>query len=173
LPSVSGTVQVGKTLTANRWTWAPTPTTVKYQWRLDGNAVSGATSKTWTVPASAKGKRVTVAITGSKVGYATKTLVSPATGAVLAGVFVAPRPTITGTASVGSTLSVVRGTWSPQPTTVRYQWKVGGVAVTGATNYLFRVPASARGKRIVVTVTGLRAGYTTRTVTAEPTSVIR
>ncbi|GHH69337.1 hypothetical protein GCM10017772_14140 [Promicromonospora soli] len=172
-PSISGTVQVGKTLTANRWTWAPTPTTVKYQWRLDGNAVSGATSKTWTVPASARGKRVTVAITGSKVGYATKTLVSPATEAVRAGVFVAPRPTITGTASVGSTLRVVRGTWSPQPTTVRYQWKVGGVAVRGATDYLFRVPASARGKRIVVTVTGLRAGYTTKTVTAEPTSVIR
>jgi hypothetical protein len=172
-PSISGTAQVGKPLTAMRGPWTPSPTTTRYQWRLDGRAVSGATSRTWNVPASARGKRVTVAVTGSKVGYATKTLVSPATEAVRAGVFVAPRPTITGTASVGSTLRVVRGTWSPQPTTVRCQWKVGGVAVRGATDYLFRVPASARGKRIVVTVTGLRAGYTTKTVTAEPTSVIR
>lgn len=172
-PSVSGTAQVGKTLTAMRGPWTPSPTTTRYQWRLDGRSVSGATSRTWKVPASAKGKRVTVAITGSKTGYATKTLVSPATAAVRAGVFVAPRPGITGTARVGSTLKVVRGTWSPQPTTVRYQWKVGGVALRGATNYLFRVPASARGKRIVVTVTGLRAGYTTRTVASSPTSVIR
>lgn len=173
LPSISGTAQVGQTLTANRWTWTPTPTTVKYQWRLDGQAVSGATSRTWTVPASAKGKRVTVAITGSKTGYTTKTAVSPSTTTVKAGAFVAPRPTITGTAKVGSTLKAVRGTWTPQPSTVKYQWKVGGVAVTGATDYWFKVPASAKGKRIAVVVTGSKPGYVTKTVTSPLTSVIR
>lgn len=172
-PSISGTVQVGKTLTANRWTWTPTPTTVKYQWRLDGKAVSGATSKTWTVPASAKGKKVSVAITGSKTGYTTKTLASPATAAVKAGVFVAPATTITGTVKVGSTLKAVRGTWTPQPSTVKYQWKVGGVAVKGATNYYFKVPASAKGKRVAVVVTGSRTGYTTKTVTSALTSAVR
>ncbi|WP_454850947.1 hypothetical protein [Promicromonospora soli] len=173
LPSISGTVQVGKTLTANRWTWTPSPTTVKYQWRLDGRAVSGATSRTWKVPASAKGKRVTVAITGSRTGYTTKTAVSPSTTTVKAGVFVAPKPTITGTTKVGSTLKAVRGTWSPQPSTVKYQWKVGGVAVKGATNYWFKLPSSAKGKRVVVTVTGSRAGYVTKTVTSAATSLIR
>ncbi|PUB24016.1 hypothetical protein C8K30_110160 [Promicromonospora sp. AC04] len=173
LPSISGTAQVGQTLTAMRWTWTPTPTTVKYQWRLDGQAVSGATSRTWTVPASAKGKRVTVAITGSKTGYTTKTAVSPSTTTVKAGAFVAPRPTITGTAKVGSTLKAVRGTWTPQPSTVKYQWKVGGVAVTGATDYWFKVPASAKGKRIAVVVTGSKPGYVTKTVTSPLTSVIR
>ncbi|GHH69341.1 hypothetical protein GCM10017772_14150 [Promicromonospora soli] len=173
LPSVSGTVQVGKTLTANRWTWAPTPTTVKYQWRLDGNAVSGATSKTWTVPASAKGKKVSVAITGARTGYTTKTLVSPTTAAVKAGAFVAPKPTVTGTVKVGSTLKAVRGTWTPQPSTVKYQWKVGGVAVKGATNYWFKVPTSAKGKRVAVVVTGSRTGYVTKTVTSALTSMVR
>ncbi len=173
LPSVSGTVQVGKTLTANRWTWTPTPTTVKYQWRLDGAAVSGATSRTWTVPASAKGKKISVAITGSTTGYAAKTVVSPSTTTVKAGAFTAPRPTITGTAKVGSTLKAVRGTWSPQPSTVRYQWKVGGVVVRGADDYWFKVPASAKGKRIAVTVTGSRTGYVTKTVISALTSVIR
>ncbi len=172
-PSVSGTARVGKTLTANRWTWTPTPTTVKYQWRLDGKAVSGATSRTWTVSASAKGKRVTVAITGSKTGYTTKTAVSPATTTVKAGAFVAPRPTITGTAKVGSTLKAVRGTWTPQPSTVKYQWKVGGVVVRGETDYWFKVPASAKGKRIAVVVTGSKTGYVTKTVTSALTSVVR
>ncbi|MFD7308297.1 hypothetical protein [Promicromonospora sp. NPDC059942] len=173
LPSVAGTVQVGKTLTANRWTWSPTPTAVTYQWRLDGKAVSGATSKTWTVPASAKGKKVSVAITGSKTGYTSKTLVSPATAAVKAGAFVAPATKITGTTKVGSTLKAVRGTWTPQPSTVKYQWKVGGVVVKGATNYFFKVPASAKGKRVAVVVTGSRTGYVTKTVTSALTSAIR
>lgn len=172
-PSISGTVQVGQTLTANRWTWTPTPTTVRYQWRADGRAVSGATSRTWKVPASARGKRITVAITGSKTGYTTRTAVSPATTTVKAGVFVAPALTITGTTRVGSTLKAVRGTWTPQPTTVKYQWKVGGVAVTGATNYWFKIPASAKGKRVVVTVKGTRAGYLSKVVTSAPTSLIR
>jgi hypothetical protein len=172
-PAVSGTAQVGKTLTALRGPWTPAPTTNKYQWRLDGRSVSGATRQTWKVPASAKGKRVSVAITGSKIGYATKTLVSPSTVAVKAGVFVAPAPTVTGSARVGATLQVVRGTWTPQPSTVKYQWKVAGRSVEGATRSTFRVPSSARGKRVAVVVTGSLAGYTTKSVSRSMTSVIR
>ncbi|WP_423462581.1 hypothetical protein ACO229_20145 [Promicromonospora sp. MS192] len=171
-PSISGTVQVGRILTANRKTWTPAPTTVRYQWRVNGAAVAGATSATWKVPASAKGKKVTVAVTGSRFGYATRTAVSPATAAVKAGTFVVPALKITGTAKVGYTLKAVRGTWTPQPSVVRYQWKVGGVVVRGATGSSFKVPASARGKRVAVVVTGSRTGYTTRTVSAL-TGVVR
>jgi hypothetical protein len=172
-PSISGTAQVGKILTANRWIWTPTPTTVRYQWRADGRPVSGATSPTWKIPASAQGKPISVAVTGSRNGYTTKTVVSPATTAVRAGVFVAPQPTIAGTQRVGYTLKAVRGTWTPQPSAVKYQWKVGGVAVRGATGSAFTLPASARGKRVTVVITGSRLGYTTKTVTAAPTGVIR
>jgi hypothetical protein len=172
-PSVSGTPQVGKTLTALRGPWTPSPTANKYQWRLDGRSVSGATGQTWKVPAAAMGKTVSVAITGSKTGYATKTLVSPATAAVKAGVFVAPAPTITGSARVGATLQVIRGVWTPQPSTVKYQWKVAGRPVAGATRSTFTVPSSARGKRVAVVVTGSLAGYTTKSVSRSMTSVIR
>jgi hypothetical protein len=172
-PTVRGTAQVGKTLTALRGPWTPSPTTNKYQWRLDGRSVSGATSQTWKVPASAKGKKVSVAITGSKTGYATKTLVSPATVAVKAGVFVAPTPRITGTPRVGATLQVLRGVWTPQPSTVKYQWKVAGRPVAGATRSTFTVPSSARGKRVAVVVTGSLAGYTTKSVSQSMTSLIR
>jgi hypothetical protein len=74
---------------------------------------------------------------------------------------------------VGYTLKAVRGTWTPQPSAVKYQWKVGGVAVRGATGSAFTLPASARGKRVTVVITGSRLGYTTKTVTAAPTGVIR
>ncbi|MFD6141589.1 hypothetical protein [Promicromonospora sp. NPDC060271] len=171
-PSVSGTPRVGRTLTATRGPWTPEPTTVKYQWRLDGRAVSGATAYNWKLPASAKGKAVSVAITGSKTGYETKTVVSPATAAVMAGVFVAPTPTIAGSATVGSTLQVYRGTWTPLPSTVTHQWKIDGRSVEGATRSTFRVPTSARGKRVSVVVTGSLAGYTTKSV-SQSTGLIR
>jgi hypothetical protein len=171
-PSVSGTPRVGRTLTATRGPWTPEPTTVKYQWRLDGRSVSGATQYNWKLPASAKGKTVSVAITGSRTGYTTKTLVSAATTTVKAGVFVAPTPTISGSATVGSTLQVYRGTWTPLPSTVTHQWKIDGRSVEGATRSTFRVPTSARGKRVSVVVTGSLAGYTTKSV-SRSTGLIR
>lgn len=170
--ALSGAAQVGRTLTAVRGTWTPSPTKTTYQWRVDGKAISGATGSTWKLPASAKGKTVSVAITGSKTGYTTKTLLSPATAAVKAGVFVAPTPTIAGSAAVGSTLQVYRGTWTPLPSTVTHQWKIDGRAVAGATRSTFRVPTSARGKRVSVVVTGSLAGYTTKSV-SQSTGVIR
>jgi hypothetical protein len=172
-PSVSGTTRVGSTLTAVHGTWAPVPEAVRYQWRLDGRAVLGATSRTWKLPPSARSKPVTVAVTGVKTQYLAKTVTSAATATIKPGAFAAPKPTITGTTKVGSTLKAVRGTWTPQPSTVKYQWKVGGVAVRGATDYWFKVPASAKGKRVVVTVTGSRTGYVARTVTSAATSTIR
>lgn len=171
LPSISGTPQVGMTLRAHRGTWVPEPD-LDYQWRVDGQAVAGATRSTWKIPASAKGKRISVAATGSETGYETKTVVSLATAAVKAGVFVAPTPTISGTARVGSTLQVYRGTWTPQPSTVTHQWKIDGRSVAGATRSTFRVPTSARGKRVSVVVTGSLAGYTTKSV-SKSTGLIR
>ena len=58
-PTISGTASFGKTLTAAPGTWKPAPT-VAYRWHLDGVPVSGAGKKTWTLPASAVGKKVTV-----------------------------------------------------------------------------------------------------------------
>ena len=40
-------------------------TGVKYQWYLDGKAVTGATKSTYRVPQSAEGKTLSVAVTGS------------------------------------------------------------------------------------------------------------
>jgi hypothetical protein len=95
------------------------------------------------------------------------------TVAVKAGAFVAPKPAITGTTRVGYTLKAVRGTWTPQPSTVKYQWKVDGAAVRGATDSTFKVPASAKGKRVAVVITGSRTGYVTKTVTSPSTSTVR
>jgi hypothetical protein len=45
----------GLVLTCDPGDWANTPTSITYRWLLNGTAVPGATSQTWTPPASAWG----------------------------------------------------------------------------------------------------------------------
>ncbi|MFJ3402784.1 hypothetical protein [Promicromonospora sp. NPDC090134] len=172
-PTIKGTAKVGATLTATRGTWSPAPSSVKYVWKANGTTISTRTSSTFVVPASAKGKRLTVTVIGSRTGYTTRTVASAATSTVAAGTFTAPRPTITGTKRVGSTLTVSRGTWSPAPSSVKYVWKADGVTISTRTSNRFVIPARARGKHLTVTVTGSRAGYTAKSVTSVRTVTIR
>ena len=68
-----------------------------------------------------------------------------------------PRPTITGTASVGSTLTAKVGAWTPSGATFAYGWSIDGEQVGTSPTYTV-VPADA-GKRIVVEVEGSLEGY--------------
>jgi hypothetical protein len=172
-PTVTGTAKVGKTLTVSRGTWSPAPSSVTYVWKADGVTISTRTTNTFVVPASAKGKRLTVTVTGSRTGYTSKSVTSWQTTTVAPGTFTAPRPTITGTKQVGSTLTVSRGTWSPQPTSVTYVWKADGVKIATRTSNRFVIPSQARGKHLTVTVIGSRTGYTTKSVTSYRTVTIR
>jgi hypothetical protein len=172
-PKIKGTAKVGRRLIAYRGTWSPSPSSVKYVWKANGTTISTRTSSTFVVPASARGKKLTVTVVGSRTGYTTKSVTSARTATVAAGTFDAPRPAIKGTKRVGSTLTVVRGTWSPAPSSVKYVWKANGVTISTRTSSKFVVPAKARGKQLTVTVTGTKAGYTTKSVTSYRTTTIR
>ncbi|GAA1810921.1 hypothetical protein GCM10009771_11120 [Nesterenkonia flava] len=80
-PSISGTVQVGKTLTAKPGTWT-SKTSFTYQWYSGGKRIKGATKRTYKVGAAQQGKKITVKVTGKKSGHTTVTKSSKATGAV-------------------------------------------------------------------------------------------
>ncbi|MEV0950228.1 hypothetical protein [Promicromonospora sp. NPDC050249] len=172
-PTIGGVRQVGKTLTVNRGTWAPTPSSVTYVWKANGATISTRTTSTFVVPASALGKRLTVTVTGSRAGYTTKSVASGQTAAIAPGTFTAPRPTISGTTRVGSTLTVTRGTWSPAPSSVNYVWKADGAYLETRRDNRFVIPSRARGKHLTVTVVGSRAGYTTKSVASYRTAAIR
>lgn len=67
-------------------------------------------------------------------------------------------PSVTGTPSVGATLTADPGTWEPGGATYAYQWQVNGVDVAGATGRTF-VPTSAHDGRLLgVRVTATRPG---------------
>ncbi len=75
-PTITGTPKVGKTLTANPGSWAPTPDALTYQWVRGGTNIPGATSKTYTPVAADVGQQISVKVTATKSGYQTTTRTS-------------------------------------------------------------------------------------------------
>ncbi|MFN3865988.1 MAG: leucine-rich repeat domain-containing protein [Demequina sp.] len=163
-PTVTGTPTVGQTLTAGVGTWSPTPGTLTYRWYRDGTAISSATKKTYVATSSDAGRKITVKVTATRSGYTTATKTSSAV--TVARKLTAATPTITGTAKVGNTLTVKRGTWGPGTVSTKVQWYVAGKAVSGATGSTYKVRPTDAYKNVTVKVTGSRSGYTTASRTS-------
>jgi hypothetical protein len=68
-------------------------------------------------------------------------------------------PMISGSPSVGSTLSTTDGTWTGTPTpTFTYQWKRGGTNISGATANSYLLVSGDSGTMITATVTATNPG---------------
>ncbi|GAA3336889.1 hypothetical protein GCM10020358_11170 [Amorphoplanes nipponensis] len=174
-PAISGTVAVGSTVKVSAGSWTPAATSYAYQWRADGAAIRGAGGASLLIPAAVLGKRLTVTVTASRSGYPPGTATSPATAAVAKGRAPAAtkQPAITGTAKVGRTVKVSAGTWSPRADSYRYEWRLNGKVVKGATAASLKLTSSMRNKKLTVTVTARRAGHADGRATAKAVTVRR
>ncbi len=85
-PRVTGTPRVGARLTAAPGTWGPGSVSLRYQWRRNGVAVTGATASTYVVATRDWNAAMSVAVTGVKSGYTTLTRASAGTARVTAPV---------------------------------------------------------------------------------------
>lgn len=65
LPAISGTAQVGQTLTAYPGVWANEPTAFTYQWKNEGVAINGETAATYVPVVGDVGDNITVTVTGT------------------------------------------------------------------------------------------------------------
>ncbi|WP_284292226.1 family 78 glycoside hydrolase catalytic domain [Luteimicrobium album] len=81
-PQVSGTAKVGARLTASTGTWNTKGVATKIQWLRDGTPITGATGTTHVLAAADLGKRLSVAVTGSKSGFDTVTVTSASTSKI-------------------------------------------------------------------------------------------
>lgn len=170
-PTITGSLVVGKTLTAKAGTWSPAPTGLTYQWFRSGTAITGATGATYRLVAADRARTITVRVTGTRAGYDTASRTSAATAAVK-GVLTSVQPTVAGTARVGSTLTAKVGTWKPSGVTFTYRWYRNGVAVSGATAKTYVLKAADRGRTLHVKVTGTRSGYVTASRTSATTATV-
>jgi hypothetical protein len=157
LPGISGTVSVGKQLTATPGTWTGTPApTFTYQWQKCSQsgpcqAISGATSRTYTPPRSNTGSRLDVLVTGTN-SVGSNSVSAPETAPVTGAPLTTISPLITGTTVVGKTLTGKPPPWGGYPVpTLTDHWsrcnKSGGscIAIAGATRTKYKVPSSALG----------------------------
>jgi alpha-tubulin suppressor-like RCC1 family protein len=130
VPSISGSVKDGVTLSANVGSWSgSTPLTYTYQWQsctLGGGecqSIEGATSSNYALSTSDLGTTLRVVVTASSVaGSAVAT--SAATTEVEPG---APSeleaPSIAGSPYVGQSLYASAGAWGGTETETSYQWE--------------------------------------------------
>jgi len=138
--------------------------TLTYQWKKNGVAISGATSASYTTPAevvSDNGAAFTVTVTGAG-GSATS---NAATLTVSGPPSIAAQPANRSVTAGQTATFTVTATGSG---TLTYQWKKGGVAVSGATSSSYTTPATTTadsGSQFTVTVTNSVGSVTSNAAT--------
>jgi hypothetical protein len=167
--SISGTAEVGQTLTAVTSALGGSGT-ISFQWKRNpatGAAINVGTGGTYIVVSADVGATITVTVTragysGSKTGGPTATVALPAlTGTV----------TISGTAELGETLTAVTTSLGGSGD-ISYQWKRNpaiGSAVNIGTDSTYEVQEADIGFTITVSVT--RDGNS-GSKTSDPTATV-
>jgi hypothetical protein len=178
-PTITGTANVGRTLTAVHGD--PGESTVGYQWQrigADGIAtdIPGATAATYAVGVDDAEALLRVVVTYTADGYEPATA-SATSDRVVPGALALLSPRIAGTARVGKRLTaqiVVSGA-IPGPVAglvLRYRWTADG-RVLAATGKTLRVPHSALGKRIRVRITATAPGHTASSIRVVAARLVR
>ncbi|HEY2310152.1 MAG TPA: hypothetical protein VGH46_03435 [Gaiellaceae bacterium] len=175
LPIVSGAAVENQTLSAAQGSWTQVPTGYAYQWLLCGangtgcQAVSGATSATYTTVAASDGHTLEIRISATN-SSGTTTAVSRPTSIVVGMPAIAKAPHITGRARVGRQLVAGHGSWRGSPQTFQFQWlrcnASGGscVHISRATHPKYRVTKRDARHRLRVVITAANvAGSETAT----------
>ena len=183
-PTISGTVQVGETLTADTSGIEDADgldnAAFTYQWLADDADIAGATGSTYTLVEADEGKAIKVQVSFTDDGGNDETLTSAATDAVTA----APTPntpatgapTISGTAQVGETLTAdtsgISDTDGLTTATLSYQWLADAAEIAGATGSAYTLVEADEGKTVKVRVSFTDDGGNGETLTSAATDTV-
>lgn len=160
-PSISGTPQSGKTLTAIPGTWLPSGVALSYQW-LRGATPVGGNSPLYRLTSTDIGLSLTVRVTGSRAGSTPVTVTSAPTAKVALAQFTnTERPKISGSAKYGRKLNASSGRWSAKAGRYEYRWLRDGKPIRGATSRSYRVDVADVGAKLRFRVTVRRTGFAT------------
>lgn len=169
-PTISGTAAVGTTLTGSNGTWS-SGLTYATQWYRNGSPV-GDTDSSYTISGSDLGQTIFFRVVASRTGYTSATRDSLGVTVVEGTIAPTTTPTITGTATVKKTLTARTTGWMSS-VTFSYQWLRNGAPIPAATRSTYKLAKADGKKRISVSVTATRLGYTDVTLTSAPTRAVK
>ena len=185
-PTISGTAQIGSTLTADTSGIADadgmTGATFTYQWVAnDGTAdsdIASATGSTYTLAAANEGKTIKVRVSFTDDAGNEEELTSAATDTVEArpNSPATGLPTISGTARVGETLTAdtsgIADADGLTNATFTYQWLADDSDISGATNATYTLTDSEESKAITVQVSFTDDADNEETLTSAATDAV-
>jgi hypothetical protein len=196
-PTISGTLQVGQTLTEGAASWTNSPTSTAIQWRrCDSNSANcqnivGATAKTYALTIDDVGGMMQVAESATNAG-GTTTAYSGFSGPVNEGGFIPPpsldsgsAPSVSGSPQFGDTLTASGAQFSGNPGSFSYQWlrcnALGCSPIAGATGATYTPTSADVGDSIAFAETASNGGGTsvpvqsahTGTITAPSTTTVQ
>ena len=183
-PTISGTAQVGETLTANTSGVADgdglSNVQYEYQWLADDADISGATNATYTLVAADEGKAVKVQVSFTDDEGNDETLTTAATDAVAAASTpnspATGAPTISGTIQVGETLTAdtsgIADADGLSNVQYEYQWLADDTDIAGATNATYTLVVDDEGKAVTVQVSFTDDADNEETLTSAATAAV-
>lgn len=185
VPTITGTPQQGKTLTASNGTWSNSPNSFSYRWQrcaADGTGcgnIDNAVSKTYLLKEADVDRTIRVVVTASNSDGQTSAN-SKTTDIISATT--APKntalPKVAGTPQPGEELTADPGTWTGGASSYAFQWQrcntTGGacVDVTGATGRSYGVRAVDIGSTLRISVTAKNLAGST-TANSDATAIVR
>ena len=182
VPTITGVVQVGETLTAETTGIADADgldnAVFSYQWLADDADISGATGKTYALTEADEGKTVKVQVSFTDDAGNEETLTSAATDAVASlpnnpatGV-----PTITGVVQVGETLTAettgIADADGLDNAVFSYQWLADDADISGATGKTYALTEADEGKTVKVQVSFTDDAGNEETLTSAATDAV-
>lgn len=172
-PTIAGDPVVGTRLEAVPGAWSPSPASFVYQWQRDGVDIQLQTAQFYTLTNADAGAVITVRLSGVTDGFELDFAVSDATAAVTGGTQTPGAASITGAATVGSTLVAHVDAWNPTTAALEYVWHKGAAVLQSGTSDEYLVAVSDAGESITVTVNGTAAGYDpAASLESDPTDTI-
>lgn len=167
-PVPYGLSAVGSVLSVFTGVWSEYPSSTKtYNWQYSSdngstwnNYSPASTGATYTIVSGDLGNLIRCQVTATNSdGNATANSESfsvPAPTTQRPNNTVAP--VVSGTPSIGQTLSTTNGTWANTPTSYAYQWLRGGSTISGATNSTYTLVTADTNLLITCRVTATNSG---------------
>jgi len=159
------TVTVGQTAT---FTVAATGTApFSYQWKKNGTAISGATSTSYTTPATTNadnGSQFTVQVSNSAGNVTSNAATLTVSASTVAPSITTQPANQTVTVGQAATFTVAATGTAP----LSYQWRKNGTAISGATSTSYTTPATTSadsGSQFTVQISNSAGNVTSNTAT--------